>query len=521
MSTAERLPIRSTSSNSSHTQTLKETLSKRLSKELVISMCGPLGCGIKQIARALKDQLQEAGYTVVTIRISDLIHKESSDTSKFPTLKEHLLKPEDKYHERIRKLQQLGNGLRKAFTNSVGAQLAIRDITVWRETHPKAKTTRPDSIAIEEHTVFIIDQLKHPEEAELLKTAYGSLYYQLGIVSKESEKIQRLIDNRVSRPEASHLIEIDRKENQKHGQQLEKTLQLSDYYISNNSGNLPSLRKNIERFLSLIHGVNGITPTKDEVGMYTAYSASLRSACLSRQVGAAICDSEGNVLSIGRNDVPKFGGGLYTAEDGDNDHRCINHGAKCYNTERIEFLKDDISEILRDIGVDGEGVENAIERIGNETTLGALIEFSRAIHAEMDAILTLARGSGIGSKNTTIYTTTFPCHNCARHIVTAGITRIVYIEPYEKSLAITLHSDSLILGENDASKVSVLSFEGVSPRRYQVLFAKGKIKDSKGLAVTNSITDLNHIDPVLLARYTETEDQIAKSITEKIEAYSG
>ncbi len=43
---------------------------------------------------------------------------------------------------------------------------------------------------------------------------------------------------------------------------------------------------------------------------FMAYSASLRSADLSRQIGAAICNNN-EVLAMGANDCPKFNGGLY------------------------------------------------------------------------------------------------------------------------------------------------------------------------------------------------------------------
>lgn len=67
------------------------------------------------------------------------------------------------------------------------------------------------------------------------------------------------------------------------------------------------LDKSVERFIKLVHGINGISPTIDEIGMHAAYSAALRSACLSRQVGAAILDNQGNIISTGCNDVPSFG----------------------------------------------------------------------------------------------------------------------------------------------------------------------------------------------------------------------
>src|SRR5690606_22707121 len=113
-----------------------------------------------------------------------------------------------------------------------------------------------------------------------------------------------------------------------------------------------------------------------------------------------------------------------------------------------------------------------------------LIEFSRAVHAEMDALVSLGRtGQGV-SQDAVLYTTTYPCHNCARHIVAAGIRAVFFIEPYEKSLASDLHSDSINHeAEHEPSlqewvdvdrlrsrKVSFLHFEGVAPKRYMDLF---------------------------------------------------
>lgn len=50
---------------------------------------------------------------------------------------------------------------------------------------------------------------------------------------------------------------------------------------------------------------NIMRPTLSETGMFAAYGAQLRSACLSRQVGASLLDQRGNVLAIGTNEVPK------------------------------------------------------------------------------------------------------------------------------------------------------------------------------------------------------------------------
>ena len=51
-----------------------------------------------------------------------------------------------------------------------------------------------------------------------------------------------------------------------------------------------------------------------------------------------------------------------------------------------------------------------------------VIEYGRTVHAEMAAITDAAR-RGASVRNTTMYSTTFSCHDCAKHIVAAGIER--------------------------------------------------------------------------------------------------
>jgi deoxycytidylate deaminase len=116
-----------------------------------------------------------------------------------------------------------------------------------------------------------------------------------------------------------------------------------------------------------------------------------------------------------------------------------------------------------------------------------LIEFSRSIHAEMTVLLNAAR-SAISPAETWLYCTTFPCHNCARHLVTAGVSRVYFIEPYVKSLAVDLHYDAIQTELAPSSQVGkardwhnkmlILPFTGVGPRMYEDYFIKlGGLKD--------------------------------------------
>jgi tRNA(Arg) A34 adenosine deaminase TadA len=107
-----------------------------------------------------------------------------------------------------------------------------------------------------------------------------------------------------------------------------------------------------------------------------------------------------------------------------------------------------------------------------------IIEFGRMIHAEMSAISDAAR-LGRSTLEATLYCTTFPCHLCAKHIVAAGIDRVVFLEPYPKSYAKKLHDDSITFDPNDKTKVLFQAFIGISPRRYRDIFEKRRRKNER------------------------------------------
>ena len=102
-------------------------------------------------------------------------------------------------------------------------------------------------------------------------------------------------------------------------------------------------------------------------------------------------------------------------------------------------------------------------------------------HAEMTALMDAVR-LGRSVLDATIYVTTYPCHNCAKHLIGSGIKRIVYIEPYPKSRAMELHDDALTHDQNACDKVILSHFHGIAPRRYRDIFEKGSRKGEDGKA---------------------------------------
>jgi deoxycytidylate deaminase len=115
-----------------------------------------------------------------------------------------------------------------------------------------------------------------------------------------------------------------------------------------------------------------------------------------------------------------------------------------------------------------------------------------------------------------MYCTTFPCHNCAKHIVAAGISRVVFVEPYPKSRALELHDDAIILKhENESAsgnhKVEFEPFVGLGPQRFLDLFSmhlgsgKKLIRKENGSSVVWKRESAEMRVPLLPASYIERE----------------
>jgi dCMP deaminase len=51
------------------------------------------------------------------------------------------------------------------------------------------------------------------------------------------------------------------------------------------------------------------------------------------------------------------------------------------------------------------------------------------VHAEMNSLLYAAR-VGIATAGSTLYCTHIPCHNCLKHIIQAGVKRVVYLNDH-------------------------------------------------------------------------------------------
>lgn len=112
-----------------------------------------------------------------------------------------------------------------------------------------------------------------------------------------------------------------------------------------------------------------------------------------------------------------------------------------------------------------------------------------------------------------MYATTFPCHNCAKHIIAAGIKKVIYIEPYPKSKAIDFYKQEISTEITDENKKLVFTpFSGVGPRRYIDLFAMTSTKwgakvrkDEDGKRILWERKDASIRNPMRTMTYLEYE----------------
>lgn len=492
--------------SSSEVPTTEGSISRR-SEELVIGLVGAIGSGVTKTAEILREKLEDQfNYSVEIIKLSDIIKQNSDKVGISIDFTQEV--------KRINQLQIAGTKLRNKFGAEYLALKAIERIGVNRKALGGYDDTKDVPSVQSRRHVTIIDSIKHPKESLLLRDVYDEIYWQITVFAPDIIRENRLSKtSKVKRSEILNVFERDDNDPNGNGQKVAKTAFMSDFFIRNDKENSDALEDVIDRYLSLIFNLDIGTPTRQEIGMFSAVSAANSSACLSRQVGAAIYTKENSLLSIGWNDAPKFGGGLYSFEDRGNDHRCYKWSTKiCHNDSRKSNLYDDIAQRFVDAKIlEAEKVKEALD-ILKGTALSSLIEYSRAVHAEMEAITSAARKGISGIVDGTLYTTTYPCHNCARHIVAAGIKEVYFIEPYAKSLATELHDDAISIEEN-RNKVAFLQFEGVGPKAMLRLFQHGNERKNSGKAITSKKSSAKPVIEAALDGFSTHEKRVIERIT--------
>jgi deoxycytidylate deaminase len=329
----------------------------------------------------------------------------------------------------------------------------------------------------------------------------------------------------MSKEKAEYLIKRDYLEQDDElGQRTSDTFHRADIFVRQDDTD------ELQRFLDLLFGCNSETPKQDEQAMFIAYAAAIRSGSLSRQVGAAIVNARGDLIAVGTNDVPEIGGGLFWPKKGKKDLRDLNKNRDPSDAYKDLLIENVVGRLMKKHDLErGRGKEQSdlndkkeeIIEILRDSEIQDLTEFQRAVHAEMEALLACAR-SGANPSGGTLYTTLFPCHICSKHIIAAGIKRVIYIEPYPKSRTMELLDDFITLDsgekEND-EKICFEPFVGIGPRRYVDLFSLVwgtgvplRRKDGRGFRIKWNSNKARVRLPMLPISYMEREAEAVKEI---------
>ena len=145
--------------------------------ELIFALVGPAGVRLDALSNEIKDELRTFGYKAEDIRLSKLLDNfdglsDGGGSGEF---------------DRIRNLQKKGNALRSALTD--GAALARAGIAAIRERRA-AISGKPDQPA--QAQAYIIHQLKHPDEVDLLRQVYGSSFLLVAGHSLHKKRAEEL-----------------------------------------------------------------------------------------------------------------------------------------------------------------------------------------------------------------------------------------------------------------------------------------------------------------------------------------
>ena len=388
---------------------VKEEILSISPNTIILGLVGSFGSGCTTFRGVLRDK-----FGFQDISLSDILRSKADE------------KGIDKSNRWD--LQTLGNELRDDYGNNFLASEALK-------------------IALSKNVTdrLVFDGIKNFGEVQEFRK-----HLNFYLIAVDCSKPIRL--NRLQRKDLTYknLVKFEIEDNRdideglEYGQQVQKCVDEADIVLSNEleyvKKIIPSeVEKILQRYIDLITKEEiDIDPKPDELNMSIASNMALKSSCLKRKVGAVVCDEQGRVIATGYNEVVE------------GQRTCMEKYGECYREkkrneilsmveERLEIPKNDFQKVFRTLKV---------------------LELCRSIHAEETAILQLP---GSEMKGATLYTTTFPCFNCAKMIVRSGIKKLVYVEPYPVEESMDLLKES---------GVKRMKFEGVKARVFYKLFKR-------------------------------------------------
>lgn len=308
--------------------------------ELFVGLVAAVGTDHDQLSNLLEEGLRSFGYNVRMVRLTKILRG-------IPLFRNLKTSPVDEY---IASHQKAGDDFRELIGNKDAlAKLGIGDIRGFRVEHGGK-----DQVVT--RTAYVIRSLKTPEEIELLRDVYGNAFFLIASSAPLNVR-RRYLAAKIAEShhefqhepffsKAEELIQIDQQEPDKeYGQNLKQAFHRADIFLDTLDAN--QLKGSLDRALELIFGNTFRTPSRDEYSMFQAWGASLRSSELGRQVGAVISNSDGDIIAVGTNEVPRSGGGLYWEGDIP-DYREFVRGEDSSDTHKRNLIEDLLNRLRKE-----------------------------------------------------------------------------------------------------------------------------------------------------------------------------
>jgi len=425
-----------------------------MSEQIVIGVTGSFGSGCTTVVEILETNYGFKGFSLSTT-LRQMYEEKKTGKSTDQALRSEL--------------QDFGNDMRKEYHHHFFAEKTLEKVS---------KKSKNDCL--------VFDSIRNVGEIAFFRQVFPN-FYLIAVDCAEADRWERVKGKYTDKglTYANFRNDDRRDKNEEgiaYGQQVALCVDEADYLIRNDNDPMVTTETAFKRRLhykltdpiSLFRG-NVRPPNIEETHMSIAYSASLMSQCIKRQVGAVIVDKNGIVLSIGYNENPRPL------------KPCYLQFGDCYREIHIENIMGNLNNCpYCNKNLDGLKYPyicpHCKRDVYRELVQDRAISRCTALHAEEKVIINTG---STDLKGCTLYVTTFPCFNCAQKILELGIERVYYVESYPDIDSVKLFDTANRLG----SRITIQKFEGVKARAYFKIFDTWRRK--KELEILESRHELN------------------------------
>lgn len=374
---------------------------------------------------------------------------------------------------------------KKKVSNTLASFITIMqnlgdNIRCFAKAFPESNTPNPNNLFFIPHVImrlieaykttckykhFVIDAFRNPFEVEYFKRRYSEFYL---IAINRDQNARRNSLSSLSLDEVSALETRERgsgielsAENLSAWmttQNITECIRKADMYVNNKEDKgltYPQLRHALVKILTLAKVPGCIPPTDDERSMQMAMTGRQMSGCISRRVGATVLSQNGYIIGIGWNDPP-------------------SGQVPCSLRTSNDLIESATEDMFSEYERSAEFVNRIQTKGANDKPFcfrteygiiknGKLAEYTRALHAEENALFQAMKNAPNDISNGTLYTTASTCNLCAKKAYELGIGRIVFIEHYPG----IANQQTLIAGNR---KIVIDQYDGVVGSAYHWLY---------------------------------------------------